>query len=177
MVTQQEHQAIVDEAHLNLLPIGYWVSAAFWGLYSLFMLGYFALIGTVFIAIPVEDSEPMPSEVVWIFLGALLLFLLVMAAIVTSKVLAGFWIRKREHRVATMVVAAIACLELPYGTLLGVATFIALARPSVKALYVRGMPYAPVSPAPQPPVGPGGGDLPPQPPVGDGGVAGTTDSW
>jgi hypothetical protein len=33
------------------------------------------------------------------------------------------------------VTAAISCLEVPYGTLLGVLTFMVMARPSVRALF------------------------------------------
>jgi len=135
MVTEEERQTIVDETQLDLLPIAYWVSAGFWGAYGLFMAAYFVLIGAVFSAIPADGSDAPPDELGWIFLGMGLFLVVVMGVLVALKVLAGFWIRQRKHRVATMLVAAMTCLEVPYGTLIGVATFIAFARPSVKALY------------------------------------------
>ena len=41
-----------------------------------------------------------------------------------------------------IVMAALACLSMPFGTVLGVFTIIVLARPSVQALFSR--PVAPV---------------------------------
>ena len=151
MVTEQERQAIVDETSLDLLPIAYWVSAGFWGFYALFMVAYFVLIGTLFVSIPPDGSGAPPEFFGWVFLGVGLCFFVLAAATVTLKVLAGFWIRKRKHRVATMIVAAITCLEIPYGTLIGVLTFIAFSRPSVKALYEGVAPYGSVDVAPPPP--------------------------
>jgi len=57
------------------------------------------------------------------------------AVFVALKILAGFWLLRRKNRIATVVAAALSCIEFPYGTLVGVLTFIVLARPSVAALY------------------------------------------
>ena len=133
MATEAERQAIVDDEHLRLLPLLYWVSAGFWGFYSIFIVAYFALIGTAFIAIPGEDGPPPAFG--WVFIAMAFFSLLLLIAFTTFKVLAGLWMKRRQHRVATMVVAAVTCLEIPYGTLTGVLTFLVLARPSVRALY------------------------------------------
>ncbi len=147
MVTEQERQAVIDEEQLRWLPIGYWISAGFWGAYGLFMMGYFVLIGSIFISIPWEEgAEAPPPQFGWIFLAIGVVGFLLMGAFVAFKVLAGFWIRKHQHRVATMVIAAITCLEIPYGTLLGVLTFLALSRPTVRALYESGAPPYPTAP-------------------------------
>ena len=58
--------------------------------------------------------------------------LIVMAGL---KLAAAFCIKKRKSRVFCMVVAAIECLEIPYGTLIGVCTFIVLDRDSVIRLF------------------------------------------
>jgi len=152
VVTEQERLAIIDEEYLKLLPIGYWVTAGFWGAYGLFMIAYFGFFGIVFSTVPSSSAGAPPRELAWVF-GAFAVFgVLVLAALVTSKVLAAGWLRKRRHRVATMVVAAITCLEVPYGTALGVLTFIALARPSVRALYEGSGPMA-SEPTPGAPAG------------------------
>jgi hypothetical protein len=137
VVTEQERQAIVDEEYLRLLPIGYWVSAGFWAAYGLFMIAYFGFFGLLFATVPSGGSAAgaPPRELAWFFLAWAVLGLLVGGALVAAKILAGFWLRQRKRRIATMVVAGLSCFEVPYGTVLGVLTFIALARPSVRALY------------------------------------------
>lgn len=135
MMEQSERQAIVDEEHLRLLPIFYWISGGFWALYGLFMAGYFIFIGVMFSAMPFEEVGAPPAEFGWLFIGMGVFALVLVAAFSVLKILAGFWMLKRKNRVATMVAAAVSCFEFPYGTLVGVLTFIVLARPSVAALY------------------------------------------
>lgn len=133
---QFERQAIIDQEHLRILPIFYWVSGGFWALYGLFMAGYFVFIGAMFATLPFEDAaDAPPAAFGWMFIGMGIVALLFVAAFVTLKILAGFWMLKRKNRIATMVAAAVSCFEVPYGTLVGVLTFIVLARPSVAALY------------------------------------------
>jgi len=135
MIEHSERQAIVDEEHLRLLPIFYWVSGGFWALCGLFIAAYFVFIGVMFSALPFEEAGAPPTEFGWVFIGMGGFALVLVAVFSALKILAGFWMLKRKNRVATMVAAAVSCLEFPYGTLVGVLTFIVLARPSVAALY------------------------------------------
>jgi hypothetical protein len=48
------------------------------------------------------------------------------------KLRAGFCGKARKSRTLCLVAAAISCLEIPYGTLLGVFTLIVLDRASVR---------------------------------------------
>lgn len=137
-MNEQERQAIIDEEHLKLLPIGYWVSAGFWGAYGLFMVAYFGLLGSVFLlGSATGDASDMPPGFGFLFFGFGLAMFLVLGVLVFLKARVGFWMRERKHYVGTLIVAGISCLEIPYGTLLGVFTFIALSRPSMKALYEK----------------------------------------
>lgn len=153
MLDQSERQVVIDQEHLRLLPLYYWVSGGFFGAYALFMVAYFIFIGTVFTSIPFEDAGSGPPPAFgWIFIGMGVAVFVFMAAIVALKVLAGFWITKRKNRVGIMIAAGISCLEFPYGTLAGVLTFIVLARPSVIALYEANKlkePEIPATPAGQ----------------------------
>jgi len=58
------------------------------------------------------------------------MFLLMLGAALT-KFLAGRYIKQRKLRTFCMVVAALGCLEFPYGIVLGVFTFIVLGCQSV----------------------------------------------
>ncbi|MDZ4179906.1 MAG: hypothetical protein U1E29_11865 [Coriobacteriia bacterium] len=136
MLDQSERQAIVDQEHLKLLPLYYWVSGGFLGAYALFMLAYFIFIGVMFTSLSFEDAASAPPPAFgWMFIGMGVAGFLFVAAFVAVKVLAGFWIAKRKNRVGVMIAAGLSCLEFPYGTLVGVLTFIVLARPSVTALF------------------------------------------
>ena len=51
------------------------------------------------------------------------------------KIVAGIRIRQKRSRIFCMVIAGIGCLEFPYGTLLGIFSFIVLGRNSVRLLF------------------------------------------
>lgn len=138
---QAERQALIDQEHLKLLPLYFWVSGGFLGVYSLFMAVYFGFFGVVFLTMPPEQgASGPPAAVGWLFAGMGLLVFLFMAAIVVLKVMAGFWVMKRKNRAGIMIAAALSCLEFPYGTAAGVLTLVVLARPSVVALFGSGPP-------------------------------------
>lgn len=126
-----------------MLPLPYWVSAGFLGMYLLFVFGYLVFLAAMFTAIGTREAD-FPRFLGWFFVAFALGFLLFAIATVLAKVLAARWIKARKHRVATMVIAGLTCLEFPYGTLIGVCTLIVLERPSVKALYEGNVPSAAV---------------------------------
>ncbi len=47
----------------------------------------------------------------------------------------GLGLAQRKRRVFSMVMAALSCLQIPFGTILGVFTLVVLQRPTVRALY------------------------------------------
>ena len=49
--------------------------------------------------------------------------------------LAGRYLLQRTHYTFCLVVAAIACLLMPFGTALGIFTIIVLMRPSVREMF------------------------------------------
>ena len=63
------------------------------------------------------------------------LFMITMAVL---KFVTALRIKHRRSRIFCMVIAGITCLGIPYGTLLGVSTFIVLERPTVKQLFASG---------------------------------------
>jgi hypothetical protein len=135
MEFEQYRQGIIDEDQLGLLPVFYWVSAGVTMLVSLYFLIYVAL-GFAFVYLPeTSTTAATPAPVGWMFVGIGFVGFAVLMAIGVLKLMCGFWVRKRTHRIAVMVVAAISCLEVPYGTLVGVFTFLVLARPSVAARF------------------------------------------
>lgn len=133
-MTDDYRQSIVDAEHLRLLSIGYKISAAISALFSLFGLLYVAM-GLLIALIPPHAStkagEPPPEIMGWIFGFIGLMMFLLMVGLAIAKFIAANKINQRRSKTFCLVVAGISCLGIPYGTLLGVASFIVLQRPSV----------------------------------------------
>ncbi|TXG79676.1 MAG: hypothetical protein E6R11_02330 [Rhodocyclaceae bacterium] len=130
-------QEIIASEHLRLLAIGYVFSAIMSALMSLLGLLY-AGIGFVmshFFAQATMNAthpEKIPPEalgiIVSVFGGA---FFVVLMALALLKFYAASCIRRRKSRLFCQIVAGISCLAIPYGTLLGVFTFVVLGRANV----------------------------------------------
>ena len=56
--------------------------------------------------------------------------------------LAGRYLSQQRHYTFCLVMAAVACMFMPFGTVLGVFTIIVLVRESVKELFAQGKPSA-----------------------------------
>jgi hypothetical protein len=76
-----------------------------------------------------ESTRPVPADLQFhatIIVQMLFIFL---------NLLSGFCLWRRRDRRASLIVAGLNCLQIPFGTVLGVFTFIVLRRPAVKDLY------------------------------------------
>jgi hypothetical protein len=131
----------LDEEHLRLLSLGYTISAAVNGFYALFGLFYVFIgvgIGAAFRHAPEFTSktgDQPPAFIGWIFAGFGLAFLIFMSALALLKLRAASSIKRRRSRTFCMVIAGITCVEIPYGTVLGILTFMVLGRDSVMRLF------------------------------------------
>lgn len=150
-----ERQEVLDEEHLRLLALGYVISGVVTALLSLLGIIY-ALLGAFLIAIPSppRSGEPPPAFVGVIFVVVGGLFVLGGAGLAAAKLYASRCLRRRERRTFCLVTAAITCLGIPYGTALGLATFVVLQRPTVSLLFAPPADVSPPLPAPPPPAPP-----------------------
>jgi len=141
MPDQDYRQTIVDEEHLKLLAVGYWVAggmAAFFSLLGLFYVCMGAVFAASFAKIPatsVAPNQPPPAFVPWIFVDFGLAIFLAAATFAALRFWTAVCLKRRTSRTFCLVVAALTCLEFPYGTTLGVFTFIVLGKPSVIQLF------------------------------------------
>jgi hypothetical protein len=82
-----------------------------------------------------QGPSPPPAE----FFAVFKWFYAVMGAWYVSSlvlnVLAGIYLRARKHRTFCIVVAALNCLHMPFGTVLGIFTIVVLARDSVRTAF------------------------------------------
>jgi hypothetical protein len=130
-VSGETAQDIVDSEHLRLLRIGYFISAGQTAIFVPFGLLY-AGMGLMFSQLPTGGAPPPPAMVSWAFgiFGAF--FAGFAAAAATLKLLTAICLKRRRSRVLCLITAAISCFEVPYGTTLGIWTFMVLGRASVR---------------------------------------------
>jgi hypothetical protein len=136
-------QAALDQDHLKLLEIGYYISGVTTAIRFIwfgFMAAMFFFIGlsTLFIPHQGDPRHDAPPAFIFILMAFIFSTVVVLTLIFAAlEVYAGRCLRQREHPVLIQVIAAFYCISIPWGTALGVCTFMVLNRPSVRALFVK----------------------------------------
>jgi hypothetical protein len=133
-----------DIEHLRLLSIFHYIVAGLAALFSFFPLLY-TTIGAIFIFVarhgtPKPGEELPPEFLGWIFVVIGALLLLIGIAMAICIFIAGRCLSRRRCYSFALVIACIECLFIPFGTILGVFTIIALSREPVKALFATAQP-------------------------------------
>jgi hypothetical protein len=128
-----------DIEHLRLLSIFHYIVAGLAALFSFFSLLY-TTIGAIFIfaarhGTPKPGEELPPEFLGWIFAVAGLLLFLLGIAMAICILIAGRCLSRRKAYSFALVMACVECLFIPFGTILGVFTIIALSREPVKGLF------------------------------------------
>jgi ABC-type phosphate transport system permease subunit len=126
-----------DTEHLRLLSVFHFVFAGFGALGVIVMVVQFAIMQRLFSNPEIWKSEqnPPPKEVVTILLGVFVFVSLLIVLGLALNLLSAIFIRKRRHRLFSLIVAGLNCLQVPLGTALGVFTFMVLTRESVQQEY------------------------------------------
>ena len=126
-----------DLEHLNLLKLCFYIQAGINGFFSLFGLLYAGLGAWLSSAvldpnIGLGDNSRLVGP---IFLMSSILFLAlgISGAVVSYYV--GRCLVQHRRRTFCIVVAALGCIQIPYGTAMGICTIAVLNRPSVRALF------------------------------------------
>ncbi|WP_448142167.1 hypothetical protein [Stenotrophomonas bentonitica] len=133
--------SLEDASHLRLLSIFHYVVAGLTALFSLFPLihvgiGIAALNG----AMPIESNggAASPDETRlfgWLFIGIGSFVILCGLTLAGFMAYAGRCLARQRRHTLCLVVAALSCMCMPLGTVLGVFTLIVLLRPAVKAAF------------------------------------------
>ncbi len=143
-VPPADFQARQDVEHLRLLSIFHYVVGGLTALFGCFGLIY-VVMGIIFLAFPesMRDSRPghindaPPAFLGWLFAGIGAVIVLAGWTVAALTIYCGVCLKRRQKRTLTLVAAGLNCLQVPFGTALGVFTFVVLNRPSVRALYPR----------------------------------------
>src|SRR6266566_5046794 len=136
-----QNQRKRDQEHLKLVAIFHFVVAGLALAGTGFLFVHYFIMHTAFSNPEMWKSQqgatPPPKEFfeafIWmyIFFGAVAVL-----AFVLNLVSAIFLLQKR-HRIFSIIVGGLNCLQIPFGTALGVFTIIVLSRDSVREVYSR----------------------------------------
>jgi hypothetical protein len=150
--SEVEEQIIVRE-RLRLLALGYYVKGAVGAVFISFFLLHFCLfLGMSFIpesswntpskSVATAQSSSVPSPpprpanqgppvIIFRILAAVIGVIILLGwTFGALTIYAGRCVQKRRHRVLIYVMAGLNCALIPWGTLLGVATFMLLQSPA-----------------------------------------------
>lgn len=122
-----------DEEHLRLLSIFHYIVGGLSALGGCFPVIH--LVVGVAIASGALGPEGPPTFFGWFFAGLAAFGILVGWSLAVVIALAGRFLARRTHYTFCFMVAAVECVFVPIGTVLGVFTIIVLNRTSVRALF------------------------------------------
>lgn len=136
-------QSALDADHLQLLEIGFYISGVVTALrfiWFLFIAAMFAFGGLAAVFASHHNtsgsSDNPPPAFIFFIIAAVFGFILLMTMVFAGlEIYAGRCLKKRVRPILIQVVAAFYCISIPWGTALGVCTFMVLNRPSVKSLF------------------------------------------
>jgi hypothetical protein len=123
-----------DLEHLRLLSIFHYIVAAITAVFSLLPVLHL-VIGIAMVTGKMEASDPDAAIAGWFFIGFAAVFIAFGLTFAGFIAYAGRCLRQRRRHMLCLVVAALECMMMPFGTVLGVFTLIALTKPPVKALF------------------------------------------
>jgi hypothetical protein len=137
-----QNQQRRDREHLKLLAIFHFVFAGLAFVGTGFRCVHWAIMHAVFSNPEMWKSQPqaMPPKAFldafgwfYLFAGVLLLIALVL------NVLSGLFLLQKRNRVFSLIIGGLNCLQIPFGTALGVFTILVLPRDSVRQFYAGGI--------------------------------------
>ncbi len=125
-----------DEEHIRLLSIFHYIVGGIAALFAFFPIIHL-IIGIAMILGGLEDrsGQGPPAFLGYMFVIMSLAFMLAGWTFAILLIVAGRFLSKKKHYIFCLVMAAINCMFMPFGTVLGVFTIIVLIQPSVKELF------------------------------------------
>ncbi len=123
-----------DTQHLQLLSIFHYVVAGLAGCFSLLPIVHL-MLGLGLVGGAWETDQIGARAMGCVFVAGAGLFILAGLTFAICLALAGWCLARRRHYTFCLVMAGVACMFMPFGTVLGVFGLIVLTRPSVRVLF------------------------------------------
>ncbi len=120
---------------LRVLSIFHYILGAIAGVFSLFPLIHVGFGVAMVRGVLDHGRQAPPPFIGWILIGVGTLFIAAGLCYTVLVILAGRYLAARRHYLFCLVVAGIETIFMPFGTVLGVFTIIALIQEPVKALF------------------------------------------
>ncbi|QBG45927.1 hypothetical protein EGM51_00310 [Verrucomicrobia bacterium S94] len=123
-----------EAKQLNILAVFHYVAGGITALFSCIpfihvFMGLAIISGKFF---EETDGNPPPAQIGWLFVIMGSIFILTGWLTAISMIVAGRKLSQRKNRMYCMVIAGIECMFMPFGTVLGVFTLIALNKESIR---------------------------------------------
>jgi hypothetical protein len=125
-----------DRQHLRLLSIFHYIVAGLAALFACIPFIHF-FIGLAMVAGWMEGADPMARGFGIFFMILSAVFILSGWAFAVCLALAGRFLGQYRRHTYCLVMAAVGCIFIPFGTVLGIFTIMVLMRDSVKTLFER----------------------------------------
>lgn len=125
-----------DLEQLKLLSIFYYVVAGLAGLASILPL-FHLVIGLGLAAGGFQGVDPVASAMGCFFAAMAATFITAGLAFAVCLAFTGKFLAQQRRYTFCLVMAGVACMFMPFGTVLGVLTIVVLVRDSVKELFAR----------------------------------------
>ena len=138
-IYEQQQPLNKDLEHLRLLSIFHYILGSIGAVCSLFPclhLGMGVLMVSGKLPTPPNSGGGPPVEMIgWFFIGIAAAIIVLGLTLASCVILAGRNISNRRGYMFCLIIAGFECLSIPFGTILGVFTFVVLFRPSVRVLF------------------------------------------
>lgn len=126
-----------DDEHIRLLSIFHFLVAGLSMIGLAFVCIHAALTYHIILQPEVQTSKAFPTSFLPMFIVGYVLMGLICVAFGIANCLSALYMKRRKHRIFSLVMGGINCIQFPLGTTLGVFTFLVLSRPSVIATYTQ----------------------------------------
>jgi hypothetical protein len=136
-LSADERQSLIDKEHLKLLSIFHFVVAGLALCAMFFLFVHYLMMSQMFSNPNLWKStpNPPPKDFFKFFIWFYIFFGVIFFTAGFFNLLAGLFLLKRRHRIFSLVVAGLNCLQIPFGTILGIFTIMVLSRDSVRKIY------------------------------------------
>lgn len=129
-----------DDEHLNLLAVFHFVVGGLCVLFIGFVVMHYLVMKQVFLSPEIWKGtggafHAPPAGVFQVFAWFYVAMGMVCLVSGIANVLSGLFLQRKKHRTFSLIVGAVNCLQMPFGTVLGVFTLLVLLRESVRQSY------------------------------------------
>jgi len=129
-----------DEQHLDLLSVFHYVVAGLTAAFSCMFLVHVVMGITMLTGEFDFGGQAQPKVFAWLFILFPSAFILMGWTLAVCMIAAGVRLKRRTSRTFCLVVAAVECFLMPFGTVLGVFTILVLMKEPVRQLFAANSP-------------------------------------